>query len=73
MIHSQHLDIKKEEPYVQSDVGISLVNLLLHAAIRHVYHQTSHQSKDSHIVMRMPSTTDSRILEMAFVGQPFNL
>ena len=38
-----------------------------------IFYCLTRDTEDSYPVMRMPSTTDSRILEIAIVGQPFNL
>ena len=38
-----------------------------------IFYYLTRDIEDSYTAMRMPSTTDSRISEMAVVGQPFNL
>ena len=35
-----------------------------------IFYCLTRDQEDSYTAMRMPSTTDSRILEMAIVGQP---
>ena len=38
-----------------------------------IFYCLTRDTEDSFTAMRMLSTTDSRIIEMAIVGQPFNL